>query len=207
MRNDRERTTLAAFANLLEYPVLIPGAAAAEVAGALAGQQAPAADALTRFAEAAEGLDLRRLQEVYTSTFDLQPTCCLYVGYHLFGDSYKCSAMLAKLSEEYSHHGFSAGAELPDHLVPMLRFIASTGDGELSRDLTQECLIPALGAMVRAFGDSPNPYGHAVRALLAFLDPTGKVGVGDLAGSPVGSRLPVLEDQGTGDSPPCAAWR
>lgn len=208
MRSDAERQGLKGFANLLDYPALMPAAAGAEIAAELAGQQSPAAEAVARFTDAVRGMDLRHLQEVYTSTFDLQPSCCLYVGYHLFGDSYKRSAMLAKLNEEYRRHSFSAGGELPDHLVPMLRFLASTGDEDLSRDLIEECLVPALGAMARAFGEGQNPYGHTVRALLAFLDPTGSLGRRlDSDAGALARGLPALDDLGMGEHPPCAAWR
>lgn len=198
--DDRPRQTLACFADLLEYPTQLP------VAGTQEGAAARAV--LAQFAESAAALGLRRLQEVYTSTFDLQPTCCLYVGYHLFGDSYKRATMLAKLSEEYRRHGFAAGAELPDHLAVMLRFVAVTADQTLAHDLAQECLVPALGAMARAFVDSDNPYGHVLRALLAFLDPTGTGLRGPVpVADPAAGWQPVLAEQAAGDGPPCAAWR
>ena len=71
-----------------------------------------------------ETTPLTRLQEVYTSTFDLQAICYPYAGYHLFGESYRRGEFLAKLKARYSAVGFSSGSELPDHVPMLLRYLA-----------------------------------------------------------------------------------
>ncbi len=111
-----------------------------------------------------------RLEELYTGTFDLQAACYPYVGYHLFGDSYKRGMFMAQLNAGYRERGFSAGSELPDHVAVVLRFLATAPGDEFSQALLHEGLIPALDTMARAFDDqSDNPYAGVIRALLLVL--------------------------------------
>jgi hypothetical protein len=63
-----------------------------------------------------------RMRRVVHNTFDMQPVCYPYVGYQLFGESYKRGAFMAQLNEAYHAIGYSAGQELPDHLPVILRF-------------------------------------------------------------------------------------
>ena len=125
------------FAVALDYP----GPALAEDAracrGLLAQFNSEAAGRMEEFGAFLSQTHLGQVQEVYTNAFDLQPVCYPYVGYQLFGESYKRGAFLVKLQEEYRARGFSAGKELPDHLPVMLRFLsvlAARGDTELEEN-------------------------------------------------------------------------
>jgi nitrate reductase delta subunit len=118
----------------------------------------------------AEGATQARLEELYTSTFDLKAVCHPYVGYHLFGESYKRGAFLARLNEGYRERGFSAGSELPDHLPVVLRFLALKEDGEFSETLLREGVIPAVEEMAHTFRDGGgNPYKGVIQALALVL--------------------------------------
>jgi nitrate reductase delta subunit len=100
----------------------------------------------------------------------MQAVCYPYVGYHLFGESYKRGAFLARLNEGYRAHGFSAKKEQPDHVPVILRFLALGEKGDFSEALLREGLIPALDKMADTFGDNGgNPYGEVIRALLLLL--------------------------------------
>jgi nitrate reductase delta subunit len=113
------------------------------------------------------------MRELYTTTFDMQPVCYPYVGYHLFGESYKRGAFMAQLNEAYHAHGYSAGQELPDHLSVILRFLGL--DAENHRDDFCKALIndgvnPALEKMLKVFdAQSENPYFGLLSALHLFL--------------------------------------
>jgi len=166
------------FADLWGYPT--PALARqAQEAAACAGM-GQAAALLTGFHSFVEQTPPARLEELYTGTFDLQAVCYPYVGYHLFGDSYKRGMFMAQLNAGYRERDFSAENELPDHVAVVLRFLAAVPEAErsgaavpedeFSQTLLDEGLIPALDTMARAFGDqSDNPYAGVIRALLLVL--------------------------------------
>jgi nitrate reductase delta subunit len=102
----------------------------------------------------------------------MQPVCYPYVGYHLFGESYKRGAFMAQLNETYHAFGYSAGKELPDHISTVLRFLGLdtvNRQGDFCRSLVDEGLVPALGKMLQTFGaQSENPY-HALLSALQLI--------------------------------------
>jgi nitrate reductase molybdenum cofactor assembly chaperone NarJ/NarW len=159
-----EKRLFQLFAELLDYPK--PGLAdAALECEVLASMRNPVAAALLHeFVVFVEQTHLGRLEELYTGVFELNAACHPYVGYHLFGESYKRSVFLLELKERYRAHGFDAGIELPDHVVVLLRFLAHCDDAILCQEFVQDALLPALGKMVskdededRSDDDSP---GH-----------------------------------------------
>jgi nitrate reductase delta subunit len=175
------------FARLLEYPtpglardacvcselLALPGArpASAEAQAWKASGRAQAAALVERFCSFAGEAPPALLEELYTSTFDMQPVCYPYVGYHLFGESYKRGMFMAQLNAVYRERGFSTGTELPDHVAVILRFLALGMAGDFGQALLCEGLVPALVKMEQAFGESSaNPYADVIRALLIVLD-------------------------------------
>lgn len=142
-----EGRVLRLFAQILEYPQAGLIGAVRECQ-ALASMTSPQAAALLgQFAAFVEKAPLGRLEEVYTGSFDLDAACHPYVGYHLFGESYKRSVFLLGLKERYRAHGFDATDELPDHIAVMLNFLATCGDAALAGELIHEALVPALEPM------------------------------------------------------------
>jgi nitrate reductase delta subunit len=187
MNEARERRLCGAFAELLSYP----GGGVAEVArrarvlaregaddGAAADDEAT--DALSRFCGHVESSDVRALQELYTSAFDLQPACAPYVGHQLLGeDSPLRGPFLAKLAEIYRGEGFTPREELGDHVAEVLRFLA-TGRGGLAREeLLHDGLVPALRRMIETFQDERHPYRDLLVAVRGNLraEPDGAVAV------------------------------
>jgi nitrate reductase molybdenum cofactor assembly chaperone len=144
---------VAALADLLEYPS--PGLPDAIRRVRAAADGVPAATALLdRFAADVDALPPGRLEELYSAAFDLSTpssvdaTCYPYVGHHLFGESYRRSRFMVGLLERYAAEGFEVeGAELPDHVVVLLRFLATDPDPELAAELVGDALLPALGRM------------------------------------------------------------
>lgn len=160
------------FASLLEYPTAAISQQAEQCLQQLKPVHPEAAEVFARFACAIGQYSLERIQELYTTIFDMQPVCYPYVGYHLFGESYKRGAFMARLNETYRTFGYSAGQELPDHLSTILRFLsldAANRRGDFCRSLVDEGLVPALGKMLRTFGtQSENPY-HALLSALQLI--------------------------------------
>lgn len=162
-------------AELLDYPGLDLAGRCAEVAGPLEAARPEAGRALEDFRRAIESLPLYRLEEIYAATFDLNPACCLYVGFHLFGESYKRGAFMARLNAEYRVRGFEPGNELPDHLGVVLRFLAEFADEDTRSWLLEDAVLPTLQKIVRAFDDTDNVYAMLVRAVALALEPPGYV--------------------------------
>jgi nitrate reductase delta subunit len=130
----------------------------------LAEYSSRAARQLGRFATFAAGATLGALEELYTATFDLKPVCYPYVGYQLFGDTYKRGEFLAQLNARYREHGFVMGVgELPDHLGIILRYLAVVDDPEL----VKEGMLPTLVRMSEQLED--NPYRDVIRAIRTAL--------------------------------------
>ena len=168
------------FADLLEYPTPALAGQTQACGERLAGLRPEAAALLERFRRFAAETPPPRIEELYTSTFDMQPVCYPYVGYHLFGDSYKRGIFMARLNEGYRERGFSAGSELPDHVAVVLRFLALGTEDEFSRALLSEGLIPALAKMRQSLGSpSDNPYSEVIGALSLALGEPDKTGVDD----------------------------
>jgi nitrate reductase delta subunit len=156
-----------AYAAVFEYPTSELARKARECASLTtsANIDAEAASTMDSFASYCEKQSVAHLQELYTRTFDLQPSCFPYVGYQLFGESYVRGNFLARLKDRYAQCGLHSGNELPDHLGLILRFLARIGDEEESRELIELCLAPALAKMIQSLADE-NPYMPALQSLL-----------------------------------------
>lgn len=161
------------FAVLLEYPSTETIEQARDCLEQLKPTHPEAAEALEKFVRRLDQLSLEKMRELYTITFDMQPVCYPYVGYHLFGESYKRGAFMAQLNEAYHACEYSAGQELPDHLAVILRFLgldAIHRAGEFCQTLLNSGLMPALEKMLKVFSDnSENPYFGLLSALQLFL--------------------------------------
>jgi nitrate reductase molybdenum cofactor assembly chaperone NarJ/NarW len=173
MAKDSILTLYGLFADLLDYPSLATSLKAGHCYARLQQSQSAAAPLLESFYQAMEQQSLEQIQELYTTTFDMQPVCYPYVGYQLFGESYKRGAFMAQLNEAYHACDYSAGQELPDHLAVILRFLgleSARKQGDFCQVLLMEGLIPALEKMIQAFGQqSENPYSRLLSALHLFL--------------------------------------
>lgn len=153
-----QRRLFQRFADLLEYPRsgLVEAARECEAlvsqvarSPASQGERGEDAAALLRaFRTFSEATPLGRLEELYSSIFDLDPACHPYVGYHLLGESYRRSVFLLELKARYRAQRFDVPEnELPDHLAVMLRFLAATEDPTLAEEMISEALLPALDRM------------------------------------------------------------
>lgn len=157
------------FSEILEYPGPRLNERLRESFDLLTGNNQEVSTRLKRFLNLTEEMPEGRLEEVYSGTFDLQVVCYPYVGYQLFGESYKRGAFMVALKERYRACGISEGNELPDHLTLVLRFLAETVDDAEREEFARDCLMPALDKMERGFGDNDNPYREVISALALLL--------------------------------------
>lgn len=161
-----QQQLFSAFADLLRYPSADP-APLARRCHALLRRRDAAAD-LDAFAARAERAGPHELEELYASTFDLDPACAPYVGHHLCGDGPQRGVFLSRLTEVYRKDGFEVVApdgELPDHLTVVLRYLAAVAGGADRQALLDDALVPALDKMLASLDDPKNVYRSVLSAL------------------------------------------
>ncbi len=174
-----QQRSLGLFADILDYPGdgLLERVRMAEKA--VSGDSPEASSLLLNFRTAIEALTPERVEEVYTAIFDLNATCHPYIGYQLFGETYKRSVFLVELKEHYRTHSFTApDNELADRLSIMLRFVSECSDLELVTDIIEFGFAPSLAKMIREKEPTIkepeqkeyNPYSSVLRALQVVLD-------------------------------------
>lgn len=132
----------------------------AELAAAL-GEDA---DFLAAFAEAIHALTPEELEELYTRTFDLNPTCALEVGWHLFGENYSRGDFLVKMRQALRQHGLPESAELPDHLTHVLSVLGRLPPAEYA-PFAESHVVPAIDKMLAGLAEQGNPYEKLLRAI------------------------------------------
>lgn len=104
--------------------------------------------ALTPFLEWVEQSPLHLIEEEYAHALELGTYFQPYVGYHLFGESYRRSAFLVALAEHCRHHAYDPAPELCDHVACVLRLLSLCEHIEFRRDLIIEGLFPAVKRML-----------------------------------------------------------
>jgi nitrate reductase assembly molybdenum cofactor insertion protein NarJ len=115
------------------------------------------------FAAVMSALQQSERQAVYTSTFDLAPSCAPYLGAHQFGDeSPERARLMVGLRMRYGGEGAS---ELPDHIAEIFAFATEFYEEEW-RDLGRLIILPALRTMEGILRPSGNPYRHLLAAVL-----------------------------------------
>ena len=157
------REAIHAMALLLEYPRGDMRPLAEEVVGLFADGPPAAHEKLKLFAKGISALDTEAQEELYTRTFDINPQCCLEVGWQIYGESYDRGNFLVKLNAALREQGIEPTTELADHLPQMLRLFARVDPGRM-RDLAIGFLEPGMSKMISGFGESPSPYLHLIRA-------------------------------------------
>ncbi len=162
MSHREYKEALVAFAGLFEYPSEETSKRAWECFSLL--KDGEASSLMKSFYSYVKGHPLGHVAEVYTRTFDLQPSCSPHIGYHIFGDGYRRGEFLVRLKGRCSECGLDVGRELPDHISVVLRLLALVGGSEAD-DLVALCLSPAIGRMLEALADERNPYSWALEAL------------------------------------------
>ncbi|MFN8221710.1 MAG: molecular chaperone TorD family protein [Gaiellales bacterium] len=167
------------FATVLSYPASPPGEAARACATEARAACPEAAELLDAFARVADDLPPGVLEEGYTRTFDLdtlsrsEPTCYPYVGHYLFDESHKRGAFILGLRKRFRAAGFSDDGELADHLVVLLRFLATHPESELAEELVCDALVPALsriGQVAAAADEAGSPARTAYVGVLRALE-------------------------------------
>lgn len=151
------------FAEAFRYP--FPGQREKWVDGLHKWTESPGQANYAAFLRALGPLSQGELEELYTRTLDLNPEFAPYLGYQMWGDSYKRGSLMSQLNQVMQENQIDLGGELPDHLMPVLRYLDQVTDPipELLH-----IFEPALEKMIQKLKkqDPDNPYRHLLQAVL-----------------------------------------
>lgn len=159
--------TIARVAPLLEYPTEATRGQAIALAESMKWYAEIWEDLLEAFALHVQLGSLQELEETYTQAFDMNPSCSLDLGWHLFGETYKRGSFMANLRQSHREHGIEEGSNLPDHLPTVLRLLPALDPAD-ARDLTRDCILPALEKL-RPKLEGAEPYTHLLESLELML--------------------------------------
>ncbi len=126
----------------------------------------PAKKHLAAFITKIRALSIAEWEELYTHTLDLNPAAAPYIGFQTWGESYQRGEFMAKLNRAMSELDIDPEGELPDHIVPVLRYIEASACP--IPDLLEN-FEPALKRMTTVLRekDAHNPYILMFDAVLA----------------------------------------
>src|SRR5690606_15671394 len=105
-----------------------------------------AAQGISEFGQFVEQCGAHELEEAYTRTFDVNPSCALEIGWHLFGEDYMRGQFLVRMRRELAKLEIPESNELPDHLTHVLAVIAAMPE-DRAFQFTHSCVFPALFKM------------------------------------------------------------
>jgi len=117
----------------------------------------PGSKDFAKFLAQLQPLSLTEQEELHTRTLDLSPLAAPYVGYQIWGESYKRGEFMADLSREMKANQIDLEGELPDHLRPVLQYL-TTSSAPLPELI--EVLDQAVKAMHKSLKktEDNNPY-------------------------------------------------
>jgi nitrate reductase delta subunit len=111
-----------------------------------------------------EQTPLIQLQEQYTETFDLNPSNCMNLTYHRWGNTEKRGSALVHLEDVYLKAGFErVSSELPDFLPLILEFVSERPD------VADSEIIPLYGTVVETLAARLQQSGHPYALLFEQL--------------------------------------
>jgi nitrate reductase delta subunit len=159
---------------------------------------------LERLLEHLSGRPLLDLQAQYVATFDLRRRNCLYLTYHLSGDTRRRGLAIWRFAAVYRDRGYRLnGGELADYLPAVLELAAEVGpEATAPLDLIVEHR-PPIAVLRTSLAAERSPYYDAIVALEAVLprpDPRILEGAARLADEGPPLELVGLEAQ-TGREP------
>ena len=105
------------------------------------------------------------MEELYTTTFDLNPVATLEIGWHLWGEQYERGRFLADLRPLQERLGVDSSSDLPDHLTLLLQTLARMPQPAA----LAAKIAPALEKIAATLDEQGNPYRHLIAAAKSAL--------------------------------------
>lgn len=132
---------------------------------------------MERFLKAVGVMELGEWEELHTVTLDLSPYFVPYVGHVIWDESYRRGEFMADLKHDMTDHDVDLCGELPDHIEPVLRYIATVPE-PLSdlMEVVAKSVTTMAATLKKASPD--NPYGHVLAATLAAVEEPTPVTIG-----------------------------
>ncbi len=134
---------------------------------------------LSAFLTEIERLSLEEWEELYVQSFDLDPGAAPYLGWQVWPDEQRRAELLMEMARRLSESDVDLDGELPDHLVPVLRYLArrpqapghETSPPGRETPLLDQALGPALTAITRKLRSQAgrNPYVHLLEGVVKAL--------------------------------------
>ena len=123
----------------------------------------PVRRSLLKFLGEIEKLTLAGWEELHTRTLDLAPIFAPYVGFVVWGENYQRGEFMAGLKVAQDEAGVDRAGELPDHLEPVMRYLAAVD--RLFPPLV-EVFPQAVSKMKKTLkeAEADNPYRHVLAA-------------------------------------------
>jgi nitrate reductase delta subunit len=143
--------------------------AADELSAAIAGLHPGAVERhMHRFLDSVSSLELGAWEELHTATIDLTPQFIPYVGDVAWGENYRRGAFMAELKVSMERNGVELAGELPDHIEPVLRYLA-VAEQPLA-DLV-DVLPSSVATMKQVLHNAApdNPYRHLLAATVDMV--------------------------------------
>jgi nitrate reductase delta subunit len=157
-------------ARLLSYPGPEYRLAARAAQQLLSGESPEQTGQLHRFSSWVQSAPLEELEEVFTRTFDLNPVCCLEVGWQLYGEDYNRGSFMVQMRQQIRAHGLAETMELPDHLSNLLPLLGSM-EPEQAGPLCASSILPALTKMQKGLEGTGSPYEEILLAVRQLIEP------------------------------------
>jgi nitrate reductase delta subunit len=150
-------------AEAFRYPQ--PGLLEQLEAGLAEAGKESARGGLATFVKKVGALSLSEWEELATRTLDLSPAAAPYVGFQIWGESYQRGEFMAKLNRAMAELDIDPEGELPDHLVPILRYLAVAEQPIPELNENFEAAVKRMISILRE-KDKSNPYIHLFEATL-----------------------------------------
>lgn len=150
----------------LGYRYPSPGALDELAAAVAAEHNAEVKRHLQRFVDRIKVLSFGEWEELHTATLDLSAPFVPYVGHVIWGDAYKRGEFMSSLVPAMAEARVDLHGELPDHIEPVLRYLAATDE---PLDDLLDVLPGAVATMNQTLKHAvpDNPYCHLLAATLA----------------------------------------
>ncbi len=107
------------------------------------------------------------LEENFTYTFDMNPSYCLDIGWHLFGEDYKRGEFLVTMRGLMRKFNVTDTNELPDHIYHVLQ-VANRMEEDERESFLDEFLRPSLKKIEENM-DEENKYFPVIKTLAGGL--------------------------------------
>ncbi len=128
-----------------------------------------AAASLLEVEKALAGSSQADWEELYTRTFDLNPSCALDIGWHLYGEQYERGRFLVRCRDLLHELGIEEQGELPDHLSSLLSALGRLPE-ELAAPFAARFLLPALLVMREVLRDKESDFAGLLGAAVILAE-------------------------------------